>query len=256
MWSITDLKARARLVLSRTYWKSVLFCFLVIAILSAVSGVVSMIISFGTSMFGAVMIAMGSIMTGSSDASAAGVVLVLLVYLLIIVSSLVFMVAFSTFVSMPALTGQNRFFMRAREGKEAYNDGFFVFNGRYFHVVKTLFFQMLFTTLWSFLFIIPGIVKMYEYSMIPYILAENPTLDRQRVFAISRAMTEGEKWKIFLFQLSFIGWSLLSIITCGLGIFFLNPYIQAGMAELYAAMRDKALYIGAATQEELPGFLN
>ena len=71
---------------------------------------------------------------------------------------------------------------------------------------------------------------------------------------LSRWMTDGEKMDIFVLELSFIGWSLLCALTCGLGYLFLAPYIQATFAELYEALREKALAYGAAAPQELPGF--
>ncbi len=64
----------------------------------------------------------------------------------------------------------------------------------------------LYTVLWTLCLIIPGIVKSYEYKMIPYILAENPRILRKRAFEISKNMMDGEKWNAFVIDLSFIGW--------------------------------------------------
>ena len=93
--------------------------------------------------------------------------------------------------------------------------------------------------LWSLLFIIPGIIKSYEYCMIPYILAENPEIEMDRAFEISRKMTKGEKWKIFVLGLSFIGWYLLGLLCCCVGTIFVDPYSEATYAELYQVMRDR-----------------
>ena len=124
------------------------------------------------------------------------------------------------------------------------------------NVVLTLFFRDLKLFLWRLLLIVPGIVKYYEYKMVPYILCECPTMPRQRVFELSRLMTDGEKMKLFVLDLSFIGWYLLASIPCGLGIPFLCPYIAATKAELYTALREKAFGLGFSNPGELPGFSN
>lgn len=81
--------------------------------------------------------------------------------------------------------------------------------------------------------------------MVPYILAENPGMDQKEAFAISKRMMDGEKFDAFVLQLSFIGWYLLAAITCGLvGIFYVNPYVEATMAELYAYNKGKAFHEG------------
>ena len=91
----------------------------------------------------------------------------------------------------------------------------------------------------------PGIVKSYEYRMVPYILAENPGMNRSEAFAISKQMMNGQKWDVFVLDLSFIGWHLLSGITLGIvGIFWVNPYVQATNAELYTRNREIAYQKG------------
>ena len=93
-------------------------------------------------------------------------------------------------------------------------DGFL--NGAYLRNVATIFCRDLYTALWTLCLVIPGIVKSYEYKMIPYILAENPRISRKRAFEISKNMMDGEKWNAFVLDLSFIGWNLLSTITFGI----------------------------------------
>lgn len=81
--------------------------------------------------------------------------------------------------------------------------------------------------------------------MIPYILAENPGMDRREAFKISKKMMDGEKWDVFILQLSFIGWYFVSGFTCGLaGIFYVRPYVEATMTELYAYNKGKAYQEG------------
>lgn len=114
-------------------------------------------------------------------------------------------------------------------------------SGHYLNVVLIMFLRNLFTFLWSLLLIVPGIVKSYEYYMVPYIVAENPGMNHTEAFAISKRMMDGEKWNAFVLDLSFIGWELLSSFTCGiLGVFYVNPYIQATKTELYSFNKIKA----------------
>lgn len=114
----------------------------------------------------------------------------------------------------------------------------FGFDNCYKNVVNVMFFRMLYTFLWSLLFVIPGIVKAYEYKMIPYLLAENPGMTKEQAFAESKRMMTGNKWKAFVLDLSFIGWILLAIPTCGIIIpFFVSPYIMMTNAALYEKLR-------------------
>lgn len=161
----------------------------------------------------------------------------------------------SLFVGGPVTVGKNRYFMEHRAFDSKFDRLFFSFRkGRYSNTVKTLFWYNLKIFLWRLLFIIPGIIKSYEYFMVPYILAENPQISTERAFEISKAVTKGEKWKMFVLDLSFIGWIILGLLCCGIGVFFLQPYMEATYAELYQVMREKAHGLGFADYNDLPGF--
>ena len=118
-------------------------------------------------------------------------------------------------------------------------------SGHYVNIVLTMFLRDLFTTLWSLLLVVPGIVKHYEYLMVPYIIAENPAMDYKEAFQISKQMMDGEKMEAFIMDLSFLGWYLLSAVTCGLlAIFYVNPYVQASFAEMSTFNKQKAYQEG------------
>lgn len=116
------------------------------------------------------------------------------------------------------------------------------FNSEHYgNIVKIMFLEFLYMYLWSLLFIIPGIVKFYEYRMIPYILAENPGMNSREVFEVSKRMMNGKKWEMFVLDLSFIGWAILEIITCGIvAVFYVMPYKNATDAEVYAFNKAQA----------------
>lgn len=149
---------------------------------------------------------------------------------------------FSIFIGNPLRVGGNRFFiMNQTEQPSAKTLGYAFTSGNVGNVIVTMFLMDLYIFLWSLLFVIPGIVKSYEYLMVPYILAENPGMERSEAFMISKRMMDGHKWDAFVLQLSFIGWQILSAMTFGiLGIFYVEPYFQATMAELYTWNRENA----------------
>ncbi len=142
--------------------------------------------------------------------------------------------------------GGYRFFIlnqTAQPGIGTLLDGFR--SGHYVNIVLTMFLRDLFTALWSLLLVVPGIVKHYEYLMVPYIIAENPVMDYKEAFQISKQMMDGEKMEAFIMDLSFLGWYLLSAVTCGLlAIFYVNPYVQASFAEMYTFNKQKAYQEG------------
>ena len=109
----------------------------------------------------------------------------------------------------------------------------------YIHVAVTLFLSDLFISLWMCLLIVPGIVKMYSYRMVPYLLQDRPELSATETITLSREMMNGNKLDVFLYDLSFIGWAILSAITCGLvGVFWLNPYKANADAALYLSVKE------------------
>lgn len=156
------------------------------------------------------------------------------------------------FVINPVRVGGYNFFNRQREGTSKFTNIFGGFaRGHYKASIRNMFLKDLYEFLWSMLFVIPGIIKGYSYWMVPYITAANPELSANRVFEISKKTMNGEKWRTFVLQLSFIGWDLLTILTFGIGGYFLAPYKETTYAELYAALRQKAIAGGIATEEEL-----
>ena len=153
-----------------------------------------------------------------------------------------YLFALEIFVGSLLEVGGKRFFVLNKTENPTVGTIFDAFrSGHYVNVVLVMFLKNLFTSLWTLLFVIPGIVKHYEYLMIPYILAETPGMDRKEAFQISKRMMDGQKMETFILDLSFIGWILLSAITCGIvGIFYVNPYREATFAELYAFNKAKA----------------
>ena len=136
--------------------------------------------------------------------------------------------------------GACRFYVENRDYQAGISKILFGFqSGHYGNVVLVMFLRDLFIFLWTLLLIVPGIIKTYEYRMVPYILAEQPDISSTDAFAISKEMMRGQKLEAFGLDLSFIGWWLGSVITCGiLGIFWVSPYQAATNAELYAVLRD------------------
>lgn len=103
-------------------------------------------------------------------------------------------------------------------------------------IVLTYFLTDLFIFLGFLCFIVPGVILYYRYRLVPYILANEPDLTTSEVMAKSKEITDGEKFNIFVLDLSFIGWYLLASIPMGLGLFFLFPYLDATYTGLYLAL--------------------
>ena len=148
-------------------------------------------------------------------------------------------VLIGVFVLNALEVGGRRFFVVSHYQKAELGELGYGFSQAYGNVTLTMFLRQLFTFLWSLLFVIPGIIKSYEYRMIPFILAENPDTPYKDAFEMSKKMMMGNKWDAFVLDLSFIGWFILTGITCGiLGVFYVNPYKYMTDAELYVALKE------------------
>ena len=99
----------------------------------------------------------------------------------------------------------------------------------------------IFTFLWSLLFIIPGIVKAYAYSMAAYILQDDPTKNWKTCLDESQAMMKGNKWKLFCLDLSFIGWYIVGTLCLGIGVLFVYPYHSMARTQFYLDIKHEPI---------------
>ena len=149
---------------------------------------------------------------------------------------------FIVFIADPLIVGGKRYFLKARNNNAKIGEIKVIFQkGNLLNIAITMFLRNIYNALW-YLTIIGGVIKTYEYRMIPYILAENPRIKRKEAFELSKQMMKGNKWKTFILDMSFFGWNFLSVLTLGiLSIFYVNPYNAATIAELYATLKTKAI---------------
>ncbi|MBE5940084.1 MAG: DUF975 family protein [Lachnospiraceae bacterium] len=235
MWTRVELKEKAKNAFSRNYWWCVL------------AGLIMSLILGGSGGGGGSIASTSSSSTSSSVESEMSLAdIFAIIVIAVIIAAIIFIVVFAiatviaTFVTNVLEVGGCKFFLENSVAPANVKHFGYGFANNYKNVVNVMFFRYIYTFLWSLLFIIPGIIKSYEYRMIPYLLAENPDMTKDEAFALSKRMMDGNKWDAFVLDLSFIGWNLLSICTCGiLSIFYVNPYIYATNAELYLALKNR-----------------
>lgn len=232
MWTRELLKTNAKNVLSHRYWRAFLVCLVAGILTGSVSTRVSLELNFG-------------------DLRGIGGLLLSVFGIVLGISALVW----SIFCSNVLIVGWKRFMMESRVGNSPFDTLFSAFSSGYGNVVKAMFLRNLYLFLYGLLLVVPGIIKSYEYCMVPYLLAENPRMEPRRAMELSGLMTDGEKWNIFVLELSFFGWNLLNVITAGFASLFIAPYYEATFAELYAALRAKAFALGYTSSEELGDFI-
>lgn len=178
------------------------------------------------------------------------------------------------FVAAPLIVGERRFFLENRtyHGTKIGRIGF-LFKARYFKPTFIMLLRNVYMMLWLFT-IVGGIIKFYEYEMVPFILAENPSIDRKKVFSLSKQLMKGNKWNSFVIDISFYPFVIVTaLVSAGIAaiIFgfafnvvlvaeicsgivmalFLNPYRMATKAELYIALRKEAIKSNYEFSEEL-----
>ena len=111
-----------------------------------------------------------------------------------------------------------------------------------------------FLCLWFLLFFIPGIIKSYSYAMTFYIMNDNPDMDGMDAITASRKMMNGNKWRLFCLDFSFIGWIILCMLTFGLLFLYVGPYMEAAHAAFYQSLKgeepaEAADFVEAKTEE-------
>lgn len=247
MWFRADLKNRAKEMLKKDYWKAFLISLVIIFAGggggSGVGGGSNNSFKNNTDDIP---------WNGISDIDWSVIIPFIIIFSIIFIAIIVFSLAIRIFAGYPLEVGGRRYYVMTVT--ENNNKGCFsyAFNSeRYMKIVSGMLLRGVYNFLWYLLLIIPGIIKSYEYKMVPYILAQNPAIGSKRAIELSRNMTMGHKFNIFILELSFLGWWLLGILACFVGVLFVHPYVDMTMAELYIDLRKEALDRGICSAEEL-----
>lgn len=254
MWTRKELKERAKAALKRNYWKAVLVTVILLVIGGgASSGSVSYgydsgsenaadiqeeIVTFVQSEDGSVQESIQSVGTKLNELSETDKIAIacafIITFCIIFVIVMVVVFAINCFLYNPLKIGAHRFMLKSVDGEGKVGELAYTFDHSYMNGVKTMFFRDLYVFLWTLLFIIPGIYKKYQYYMVENILAENPDMPYKEVLKRSTEMMDGQKWRTFVLDISFILWDMLGMITCGLvEVFFTMPYKYLTHAALY-----------------------
>lgn len=273
MWSRKELKKKARILIKSNYWRSVSVCFLTAMLTASYPISRSLFLNYfpdkiqtKTALILPVFISAESFSSAFLDFIpdnfiAAAFLHTVQNYLkrpdFIVTSFLTLGVILSLlykfFISNLLIIGEKRFFVESYNYEDTnISKIFFLYKLRYLaNPSWVMFCYTLFQKLWD-LTIIGGIIKHYEYSMIPYILAENPKISQKNAFFLSKQLTRGNKWKLFLLDCSFLGWELLSLFTLGiLDILYVRPYKMNCKASLYLFLRRNYVLSRAPKYEQL-----
>lgn len=242
MWTRAELKREARQVLKSCYWVALL--------VTVISSVVNNADKVSSVIFERLPQIKGKTLAMVALADLAPLELLAIAATMM----LSFMASgfVTVFVAAPIEVGERRYFLEGTQYRFDMANILHGFTcGKYINIVITGVLKNIFITLWTLLFIIPGIVKSYSYALVPYILAENPNIKPIQAMNLSCRMTKGYKWDMFVLGLSFIGWYILGAMAFGIGTAFVVPYDRATHAQLYLALRGNALDRGIVRLDEL-----
>ena len=144
-------------------------------------------------------------------------------------------------VALPMMYGYSIVMLSVMRGGEMNIGGLFDGFNDFGRIVGTKLLQAIYTFLWTLLLVIPGIIKNYSYAMTDFILKDQPELAINAAIEKSMAMMDGNKMKLFLLDLSFIGWAILCLFTFGIGFLFLQPYVQSAHAAFYEDLKAQTV---------------
>lgn len=230
MWNRKDLKEQGKAAVKRNYWKAVL----VSGITAAFAGGAGAAYSASTESQETQSSIENSISMLSPEMLVGTFAVVTVTALIVMVC----IVAAKTLIVNPLEVGIHKFRINAVNDVGNISDLGNGYDHAYKRNVKALFLRGLYIFLWTLLLIVPGIVKSYEYRMVPYLLADHPDMDVKEAFAKSKAMMSGNKWSAFVLDISFILWDLLGCITAGIVTFlYVMPYRNLTGAALYEALK-------------------
>lgn len=223
MWTRIELKNKAKHMLAKPYWKAFIVM-LISALLGANNSLPRLDFEYKTET--------GQMPDISFDFGLFTWLFPLIAGIALFVVLLA--IAFKLFISNPLSVGKSRFFLDAFEKDHVeINRLSYGFKSNCISLVKVMFMRDLSILLWTFLLVIPGIVKSYAYRFVPYILAEKPNVTYDQALGLSENMTRGHKSDMFILDLSFLGWYLLGFLAFGLGTFFVHPYHEATFTARY-----------------------
>ena len=151
-------------------------------------------------------------------------------------------------LALPLTWGYQTLFLGAVRGGEATaKDMFEGYNKELFsRVLTTTLLYYVYVFLWSLLLLIPGCIKSYSSAMKTYILKDNPELKNNAAIEESMRMMDGHKLELFLLDLSFIGWAILSILTCCIGFLWLAPYMNMARVNFYEDLKKASVEVKEA----------
>lgn len=149
-------------------------------------------------------------------------------------------------VGAPMMVGVAGFFLAIARKQDAQLVQIFDGIKRFWTCLGAYLLATVFVLLWALLLIVPGIIAAFSYAMTYYIIAENESIGPLEAIAKSKEMMQGNKWKLFCLSMRFWGWMMLCILTMGIGMLWLLPYMGVAYARFYDDLKPAATAVQPA----------
>lgn len=119
-------------------------------------------------------------------------------------------------------------------------------------ILATLLYE-LFVFIGTLLFIVPGILFSYSFSMLYFVMNDHPEYGPLEVLRESRRLMRGHRWQLFCLHFSFIGWGILGALCLGIGALWVSAYSQTASAVFYEELinNDRGYFTVNEPAEEL-----
>jgi len=141
----------------------------------------------------------------------------------------------------PLVYGLSNFYLRISRNAGASTEELFSGFRRFVPSFVLFLLILIFVTLWSLLLIIPGIIAYYRYSQAFFILRDNPQIGALEAIRRSKELMVGNKGRLFVLNLSFIGWFLLTIPTLGIGMLWVGPYQYTALGHFHNDLLSRSV---------------
>ncbi len=91
----------------------------------------------------------------------------------------------------------------------------------------------------SVLTVLISVIFSLMFAFVPFIIVEDESMGIFKSLSCSMKVTKGNKWRIFMMFLSFLGWMFLALFTFGLLYLWLIPYMSISFGNLYLELKQE-----------------
>lgn len=242
MYDRKAIKLKSKAAFKANYWRTFFVTFIITAIAGGTAGSVGSNAANGfakggdpSSAIQEAQTQMDNIFAGDPKTTALAIAIVVGILAVAVAIG----TAINLFIVQPFKVGACNFYDRNEKSPAGVGEILNGFRNGYMRNVLAMFLAYLFTSIGMILFVIPGILFAFGFRLVPYVLSEHPEMTAMQALKESHRLMKGNRWKLFVFDLSFIGWNILTAITLGLvGTFFALPYQNQANAGFYEAIKQ------------------